>query len=79
MCRGSGDGTTRRQLSPSGLNTQPFAALQRVRLRPSCRSGPTNLVGSSNAGSSGSTCTIVRIVASGASGGIALPSSCSRT
>ena len=29
MCLGSGEGTTRRKLSPSGLNTQPFSLARR--------------------------------------------------
>ena len=49
---GSGEGTTRRKLSPSGLNTQPFSSASRVGFAPRRRSGPIGLVGSANAGSS---------------------------
>ena len=32
MLRGIGEGTTRRKLSPSGLNSQPFSLASRVRV-----------------------------------------------
>src|SRR4051794_10051013 len=74
--RGSGDATTRRHLSPSGLTVQPFSPARRSASSLEY-TGPMNLVGFSNAGSAGSTSTIVRTVASGFSFGRRLPSSCS--
>ena len=64
MRLGSGEGTTRRQCSPSCLNVQPFSA---ATASACCLSymGPTNLVGSANAGSAGSTSTMVSTVAKG--------------
>src|SRR6266436_8119035 len=58
MRLGSGDGTTRRHLSPSGLNTHSLSAA--IRSASSLEyTGPMNLVGSWNAGSPGSTSIIV--------------------
>ncbi len=73
---GTGEGTTRRRLSPSGLNTQPRSAAS---LSASAwpYSGPTGLLGSANAGSSGSTSIIVSNDASGLENGSRFPSSCS--
>jgi hypothetical protein len=44
--RGSGDGTTRRQEGPSGLNIQPFPAASSS-ARSRSYTGPTNFVASS--------------------------------
>ena len=66
---GSGDGTTRRQTVAVLLEDPALLARPARPPRPRRRSGPTNLVGSPNAGSAGSTSTIVRSVASGTSTG----------
>ncbi len=76
MRRGTGEGTTRRHPAPSGLTVQPRSAASWW-ASASEYTGPTNFVGSAIAGSSGSTSTIVRTVASCLSNGSRLPSSCS--
>ena len=73
---GSGEGTTRRQLAPSCRTTHPRRAASSSAASAEY-TGPTNLVGLANAGSSGSTWVIVSMVASGLSAGSRLPSSCS--
>ena len=73
---GTGEGTTRRSLSPSGLNVQPRSAASRSASALSyC--GPIGLLGLVNAGSSGSTSIIVSSDAIGFSNGSRFPSSCS--
>ncbi len=59
--RGSGDGTRRRQRSPSGPTTQPRRAARSVAVRSSVPI-PIGLVGASNAGSRRSTSTWVNRV-----------------
>ena len=69
---GTGEGTTRRRLSPSGLNTQPRSAAS-LACSAWSYSGPTGLLGSANAGSAGSTSIIVSNEASGLSNGQPVP------
>ncbi len=74
---GSGDGTTRRKPSASGLNVHPFSAAS----ASACSFvyiGPIGFVGFANAGSLRSTSIIVSRVAMCFSNGSAFPSSCSR-
>ena len=59
---GTGDGTTRRNLPPSGLNVHPFSASRRAASSASY-SGPIGFVGFAKAGSSASTSIIVSSVA----------------
>ena len=74
--RGTGEGTTLRMLSSSGLNAKPRSAAS-LPASGLSYSGPIGLLGSAKAGSSGSTSTIVSSEASGLSNGSRFPSSCS--
>jgi hypothetical protein len=76
IARAAGDGTTRRQPSPSRASAQPRSR-RKVTARSASYIGPIGLAGASKAGSSASTSTRVSNVATARCDPSALPISCS--
>ena len=75
ICTGRGEGTTRRHAAPSWRKLHPLAAASASAASFSY-TGPTNFVGLPNAGSAGSTATMVSRVTTGLPGGSMARSSC---